>query len=671
MDIFSRFKIGRILVVWLINLGAIALLAFLSSGFTIQSWRSGVVFIAVLGIINALLWPFLARVTLIVTVLTLGLFSLVLNSILVLLAVRIVPGVQIEGLPTVIFVIFGLSWINALFSSLFAIDDKDSYYRNVIRKAARKKAPVTDDPGVIFLEIDGLAYAVLLRALDNGYMPNLARWLRDTHKLVHWETDLSSATPASQAGILLGDNDNMPAFRWYDRGSGKVISMGSPRDAFDLENEKGSDDGLLRDGVSVSNMFSGGASNNILTSSRLLARGGIRNQTSLYYFFSSPYNFTRTLALAVVDIFHELADSIYQKRHGVEPRVHRGGRYPLVRAATTVLLRDISTHTIIGEMFAGVGVLYATFVGYDEVAHHAGVERSQAMYVLREMDKQIAKMEQATEDAPRPYHLVILSDHGQSQGTTFRKRNGKTIERFIQQFVGQEYGAESVGSGEEGIARVNALLTEITRDQDKFLGRAARRILRRNTKDGLVDLEKKSGQEDGGPEEKELVVLASGNLATVYFSHFKKRLSYEEINRHFPRLIENILENQDIGFIMVDSESLGALVLGREGTKELRSGNVTGIDPLAVFHASNAEQSLLRSNSFDNAPDIFINSAYDPDTDQIVPFEEFVGSHGGLGGNQNRPFLLYPKVLEPGQLEDIFGAEHLHRVLSRWTLQRY
>jgi len=157
----------------------------------------------------------------------------------------------------------------------------------------------------------------------------------------------------------------------------------------------------------------------------------------------------------------------------------------------------------------------------------------------------------------------------------------------------------------------------------------------------------------------------------VYFSHFKKRLSYEEINRHFPRLIENILENQDIGFIMVDSESLGALVLGREGTKELRSGNVTGIDPLAVFHASNAEQSLLRSNSFDNAPDIFINSAYDPDTDQIVPFEEFVGSHGGLGGNQNRPFLLYPKILEPGQLEDIFGAEHLHRVLSRWTLQRY
>ena len=59
-------------------------------------------------------------------------------------------------------------------------------------------------PGIIFLEIDGLAYKVLKEALDSGFMPTLSKWLENgSHKLTLWETDLSSQTGASQAGIFM------------------------------------------------------------------------------------------------------------------------------------------------------------------------------------------------------------------------------------------------------------------------------------------------------------------------------------------------------------------------------------------------------------------------------------------------------------------------------------
>ena len=76
-------------------------------------------------------------------------------------------------------------------------------------------------PGIIFLEIDGLALPVLQRAMRDGSAPNMARWLEDDgYRLAEWETDLSSQTGASQAGILLGSNEDIPAFRWVEKETG-------------------------------------------------------------------------------------------------------------------------------------------------------------------------------------------------------------------------------------------------------------------------------------------------------------------------------------------------------------------------------------------------------------------------------------------------------------------
>ncbi len=105
--------------------------------------------------------------------------------------------------------------------------------------------------------------------------------------------------------------------------------------------------------------------------------------------------------------------------------------YPLIRATITVVMRDLVTALLMADIVEGVRVSYATFVGYDEVAHHSGIREPDALAVLQRHDRQLARLERATAQSPRPYHLVVLSDHGQTQGAPFRQRYGETLEEVV------------------------------------------------------------------------------------------------------------------------------------------------------------------------------------------------------------------------------------------------
>ncbi len=87
-------------------------------------------------------------------------------------------------------------------------------------------------PGFLFVQIDGLGHDVLVEAMASGQAPFLSRLVETgTHRLHEWECDLSSQTGAMQAGILHGDNHNMPAFRWYEKDDGRVMVTNRPADA--------------------------------------------------------------------------------------------------------------------------------------------------------------------------------------------------------------------------------------------------------------------------------------------------------------------------------------------------------------------------------------------------------------------------------------------------------
>ncbi|MCA9951130.1 MAG: phage holin family protein [Anaerolineales bacterium] len=661
----------RILIIWAIEAIALVIMNFLFAGLTITIGNgTAIVAAAVIGILNALLWPLLSYIILPFAVLTLGLAALILNGLIIMLASELVPGFTIANIGTAIAVAFGLTAVNAIFSSLLTIDDDSSYYRNVVKRRAKRiaKPEETDVPGIIFLEIDGLAEPVLLEAMRDGYAPNLKRWLDEgSHKLVEWETDMSSQTSASQAGILHGNNDNIPAFRWYDRARKEVVASSNPDEVSQLEKIHSNGNGLLVDnGASRGNLLSGDAPHVSVTASVMKDFSRL-HMKDFYAFFVNPYNLTRTMLLLIWDIILEKWQFYQARKNNVYPildKEHRGGRYPLLRVFTTIIMRDLNIYTLMGDMFAGVPAAYATFVGYDEVAHHSGVESTDALDALRKLDEQFARLESAAGDTPRPYHLVVLSDHGQSGGATFKQRYGIDLQQLVQQYL-KEFQVQGIMETNESMGHVNVYVNDAIQNDPK-----AGKALKRMTKGSQVDGEVKLGADDMEEEvatEADVLVLASGNLGLVYGTRRDERISLEEVENHFPGLLDGLVAHEGIGWVMVKSTEHGGVVVGENGRYYLDDDRVEGENPLAGF-GPNAAHHLKRYNTFVDAPDLYVNSFYDAESNEVAAFEELIGCHGGMGGYQTRPFVLYPVELEL-ETDEIIGAPAVYHQFKSWLAQ--
>jgi uncharacterized membrane protein YvlD (DUF360 family) len=655
----------RWLILWvlvaLIFWGVLAVLP----GIGVPSFEAVLLTTGLVALLNALLWPALIRVLLPLTVLTFGLGSLVLNAAIVAVSIKLVDG-SAPGFLEAIAAAFFLSISLTLLAPALSIDDDARQLRVVRRRARRvRDADRTGVPGVILFEIDGLAEPVLRRALREGHAPTMARWLdRETHRIVPWECDLSSQTGASQAGLLLGSNEDMPAFRWYEKESGRTMVSNHSKDAVEIERRHSDGGGLLAaGGASRGNMFSGDAPHCSATMSVLRDR---RRSSAREYFayFADPYGFTRTIALYVWDIVLELHAARRQRKRG-EEHINRGGIYPLLRGAITVVMRDLNLATLLGDIVEGVPVAYSTFVGYDEVAHHSGIEQPDAFAVLKQHDARLERLERAVEQAPRPYHLVVLSDHGQSQGRPFRQRFGVDLGELVQ-------GALSGGNvyapapSDEGLTSVGGALTD-ARDEDTPAGR----ILARATRDRVVDGDVVIGPKPEAAEkmaedasENTAIVLASGGLGLISLPERDHRLTIEEIEALHPGLIGTLVDHPGIGFVMIRSDGDGALVLGAGGRRRLRDDQVTGRDPLVDF-GPNAADHLRRTDGFAHCPDILVNCMYDPEANEVAPFEEFMGSHGGLGGWQSQPFALVPSEWSEPEAP-IVGVRSMHDALRGW-----
>jgi hypothetical protein len=316
-------------------------------------------------------------------------------------------------------------------------------------------------------------------------------------------------------------------------------------------------------------------------------------------------------------------------------------------------------------VLAGRPVVYTTFLAYDEVAHHSGVERRDTLEVLSRVDRAIARIDAALADAPRPYEIVVLSDHGQSQGATFLQRYGTSLEDLVRSAA--EASAVGVaGHPDEALGFLGASLTEAGSGDSRMAG-VVRRTSKRRTVDGAVQLGDREERTADGEELPEVVVMASGCLGLVSFPREPGRMTRERLDERYPSVLRTLREHPGVGFLMVHSEEHGAVALGASGTNFLDEGRIEGNDPLAPF-GPNAARHLRRTDGFAHCADIMLNSTYWRDTDEVAAFEELVGSHGGMGGTQSYPFLLHPVELALPE-EEIVGAEAVHRHLRRWLAE--
>ncbi len=648
--------LARTLVIWFSSALGLVLIGWLIPDVTVKDLYAALSAVIVISLINAVLWPILSYITLPFLVFTLGLGTLLLNGLMIGLALNFVPGIIIPGFWPKILTLIGVTVINMMVSGILTIDDDAAYFRSVVHKKAGKKAKneTSNKPGFVFLEIDGLSEKVLRKAISEGHMPTLSRWLKEgSHKILGWETDLSCQTGACQAGILHGKNQDMPAFRWLEKGNGNRIMVSTGLgDAPELEKRISNGHGLLAvNGASCSNLFSGDAASVMFTYSQLTDMGRFYN-SAWYFFYSEPYNLIRTLVLTAWDVLLELHARWRQWRNDVRPRLTHIGFYPITRAFINVFLREMATFTLIGNIATGkVDAIYATYVGYDEIAHHLGVEDDDALFALRKLDKQFFWMEKAAIESSRPYHFIVLSDHGQSNGATFKQRYGITLEELVKSLLPEDL----------------PLYSQLDTNQDHF-GQAlsypvekGKALTRSAIRQATME---RYGREDAKIPEKDarVVVLASGNLGLIYLTDWKGTASYEQIMMAFPSLIPELRKHEGIGFLMVRSVEHGPLVMGAGGIYYLAEDRVDGLNPLSNFGPRAADH-LRRTAGFRHVPDILINSFYDSEKDEVAAFEELIGSHGGLGGNQSRPFLMYLSEWDLEKVE-IVGAEQVYGILK-------
>ena len=684
------------LLLVLANVVAVIFVDYISSDFTMGPLYNSIIIVVVMAVANSLLWPIFRRFLMKFIILTFGIGSLFINSVIFYIATYFIPHVHVGfygfwQVP-IVMAIFTTFITNITNTNYF-----DSYIKNILKYALKRKTPYNKQyPGVIMLEIDGLSFHTLKKAIDKGVMPTIKSWIdKNTHTLKEWETDLSSQTGASQAGILHGNNRDIVAYRWVEKeNNNNIMVSGKLSHAPEIEKRISNGEGLLKNGISIANMFSGDSKVSSLTSSRIGEIHRIYNRT-LHTIFLDSYNFQRIFILFLWDILVEFKSELVHDIKNIQPRLRRTPVYAAIRAGANVVLRESTTEILTSEILTGeIDTAYATFMGYDEVAHHSGVEDDDVWGVLKQIDVQFSRLTSAIEMSDRDYELVILSDHGQSKGATFKQRYGVSLGSFVRRLLPDDLkvfkNEYNIDHFRDAILPENRQLQNIKEHveniRDDLFDEEGRVQSIRNSlnerKPAIIfenqqylNLREKYSnsldyitRHDPVPQstekerDSELIVLGSGNMGLIYLTQWKERLNYEEIVMLFPELIPGLVNHEGIGFILVNSITNGGMVIGKNGIYYLERNEIVGENPLDDF-GENAAMHLKRQNGFKNMPDILVNSFYDEKTDEVCAFEELIGSHGGIGGNQSKPFILYPSNWpNPGEL---VGAESIYKFLKR------
>lgn len=640
------------------------LLAVILQVFTairIDDWLSILAAVVLIQIIQGFLQPIFSVVTRVFGMLGILLVGFFGYAAIVWAALALVPGIEyvsfwgsfiaawVYAATTV-----GLQWVMIAQSNDYFLKQSVQKHKNHAKRSAT--------PGFVFVQLDGVSAPVLEWQLNTGNLPNIKRLIDEQdYQFKTWHTQLPSTTPASQAGILHGSHAGIPAFRWYERESDELAVANQPKWAALIERRISNGKGLLADGgVSIGNLFSGDAKRNIMVMSKLEGnRQSLRAMQEYTNYFSSVYGFMRALVLSIGEMTKEIYQARRQQFRDVQPRVARKLSYVILRAGTNVLLRDLQTTMVIDHMMRGVNSIYVDYLDYDEIAHHAGIARPESLAALTGLDGVVGVLTKATEYAPRPYHIIFVSDHGQSQGQTFRQLRGGIS---LEQLIGDLLGTTAVQSSTIPIEQHSVARNLLAQGSSgKHAGGSTFRLFRRTYSGKVTD--------DVQPEShSDIVVTGSGNLGNIWIKRFKKRPTKAELDTMYPGLLDTLVREEGIGIVIVQTEH-GPLCMSRHGSINLKTGEVTHTNPLDGYpHIRTRDMLALASNT--HAPDIQVVSALHPSTGEVHAFEELVGNHGGIGGWQTQALLLYPGALtipdrfyEDGELYD---STTIHRVFVHW-----
>ena len=539
------------------------------------------------------------------------------------------------------------------------------YYAAKYRLFVREKRPHDGRRGLIMLQLDALAYSDLRRAIERGYCPTIDRLLREGDFAIRrWFCGLPSATPYCQAGIFHGENNGIPAFRFYDKPARKIITCNAPHGVQYIR-DRITSPGALAGGSSYVNLLDGDAQTvafTVATRERMSVYQRLGGKRMAMLILLHPIRVARMILQSGLEYLLEEWERL---RGELARRVtHSEGIFPFIRILSNVIIRELQTMAILLDVYLGVPVIYSTYMQYDELAHHFGPSSKQALSDLRRTDARISEIwRMARLAGGRQYDLVILSDHGMTPAESYRVRFGEslgaTVERMLEGEVltSHSEASEYADIGPEVIEAM-AVITPPASERTRRVLRRAKDWLR--SRYGLREIIVPEKYRVAANHD--VVITYSSCLALVYFAEDEHQLELADVmgNPRWRALYSGLLDHAGIGLIATRTPE-GVHVEGKTGKAILERGTVRvieGHNPMEPYgtqrYVVNSVESLVLQP---NAGDCVLFGAYDGY--EIISFDDQVGAHGSAGGDQVYPFIISPTWLGLA-VETLEDARDIH-----------
>ena len=418
------------------------------------------------------------------------------------------------------------------------------------------------------------------------------------YEALSYRCGVPSTTPFAQAGILYGDNSEIPSYRWWDKEAGLLVVFGSGSTFSRVADRYfAGRQPLTAGGACIAALYRAGATDRFGppyeerhrpdqhdAGGRVIA-AFLLNPVTLYFWI-------RHGGLALFRIASEYLRARFSRRRTADVFI-------IADIYHEVVVHHLTRFALLQAMDEGLPTIYACFYTYDEASHAFGPTDPNTLRVLRHIDSTIrlAGAKRRGNRAGVDYEVVVLSDHGQVETIPFVSTDGETLGRKIARFlpdhaVTEHRGLAFAPEGAEPVGRV-----EIT---------------------------------------------YSGGLAHVYFAHVAGRLDASAVQSRYPGLAERVADLAGVGLVMVKDRDGGSL-LTRDGRFPLASPPAS--ETKALLERFDEPEvlaaQLRRLNSFERSGDLVVFGAYDGN--KQVNFEDQVGGHGSVGGDQLHPFLLAKK----------------------------
>lgn len=315
-----------------------------------------------------------------------------------------------------------------------------SYWSIRLLKLSKSEGTSTS-PGLILIQIDGLAHHQFERALKEGNLPFLLSLIEKqkyrTH--VHY-SGLPSATPAVQGELFYGVKGCVPAFNFKDQKSGKIFTMYEAKCTGEIE-ESLSKQGepLLTGGSSYSNIFTGGAMESHYCASSFRWEKLFKALNPFVWPIILLFHvnmFVRTFLLLVVEFFFAFIDFVKGVLKG--EKILMELQFILTRVVICITIRELIVLGVKIDIVRGLPIIHLNLFGYDEQAHRRGPSSKFAHWCLRGIDDSIKRIwREAMLAERRDYDVWIYSDHGQEDTIPYSVEHHKSVESVIENIFGE------------------------------------------------------------------------------------------------------------------------------------------------------------------------------------------------------------------------------------------